>query len=88
MNHPSDCPICDQRGERDLQDQSLFFCLTKKRFYNSKRTVLDKNIGLIVKTMMTRYIYCTRYGFISLELKNNRVIKILPSYDTLTYRTN
>ena len=60
LNHPLDCPICDQGGECDLQDQSLFFGLTKKRFYSFKRIVLDKNIGPIVKTVMTRCIHCTR----------------------------
>ena len=60
LNHPLDCPICDQGGECDLQDQSLFFGLLKKRFYNFKRVVLDKNIGPIVKTVMTRCIHCTR----------------------------
>ncbi len=60
LNHPLDCPICDQGGECDLQDQSLFFGLTKKRFFNFKRIVLNKNIGPIVKTVMTRCIHCTR----------------------------
>jgi NADH-quinone oxidoreductase chain G len=60
LNHPLDCPICDQGGECDLQDQSLFFGVSKKRFYNFKRVVTDKNIGPIVKTVMTRCIHCTR----------------------------
>lgn len=60
LNHPLDCPICDQGGECDLQDQSLFFGITKKRFYNFKRVVVNKNIGPIVKTVMTRCIHCTR----------------------------
>lgn len=60
LNHPLDCPICDQGGECDLQDQSLFFGITKKRFYNFKRVVTEKNIGPIVKTVMTRCIHCTR----------------------------
>ena len=60
LNHPLDCPICDQGGECDLQDQSLFFGITKKRFYNFKRIVVNKNIGPIVKTIMTRCIHCTR----------------------------
>ena len=60
LNHPLDCPICDQGGECDLQDQSLFFGFTKKRFYNYKRVVTDKNLGPIVKTVMTRCIHCTR----------------------------
>ena len=60
LNHPLDCPICDQGGECDLQDQSLFFGLTKKRFYNFRRVVINKNIGPIVKTVMSRCIHCTR----------------------------
>ncbi len=60
LNHPLDCPICDQGGECDLQDHSLFFGIAKKRFYNFKRVVTDKNIGPIVKTVMTRCIHCTR----------------------------
>lgn len=60
LNHPLDCPICDQGGECDLQDQSLFFGITKNRFYNFKRIVINKNIGPIVKTIMTRCIHCTR----------------------------
>lgn len=164
LNHPLDCPICDQGGECDLQDQSLFFGLTKKRFYNFKRIVINKNIGPIIKTVMTRCIHCTRcvrfaaevagvenigmfgrglqseigtyvekifqselsgnvidlcpvgaltskpYPFISRNwelknvtfidfsdgfgtpiqvfIKNNQIIKILPSYDETTYKTN
>ena len=60
LNHPLDCPICDQGGDCDLQDQSLFFGFTKRRFYKFKRIVNDKNLGPIVKTVMTRCIHCTR----------------------------
>jgi NADH dehydrogenase (ubiquinone) Fe-S protein 1 len=60
LNHPLDCPICDQGGECDLQDQSIFFGFTKRRFYKFKRVVHDKEIGPIVKTVMTRCIHCTR----------------------------
>jgi NADH dehydrogenase (ubiquinone) Fe-S protein 1 len=60
LNHPLDCPICDQGGDCDLQDQSLFFGSTKRRFYKFKRIVADKNLGPIVKTVMTRCIHCTR----------------------------
>ena len=60
LNHPVDCPICDQGGECDLQEQSLFYGITKKRFYKYKRVVFDKNIGPVVKTVMTRCIHCTR----------------------------
>ena len=60
LNHPLDCPVCDQGGECDLQEQSFFFGMSKKRFYNFKRVVMDKNLGPIVKTVMTRCIHCTR----------------------------
>jgi len=60
LNHPLDCPICDQGGECDLQDQSMIFGINKKRFYSYKRSVKDKNLGPIVKTVMTRCIHCTR----------------------------
>ena len=60
LNHPLDCPICDQGGDCDLQDQSLFFGITKRRFYNYKRIVHDKNLGSIIKTVMTRCIHCTK----------------------------
>lgn len=68
LNHPLDCPICDQGGECDLQDQSLYFGNHKKRFYNFKRIVTDKNIGPIVKTVMTRCIHCTRCVRFSAEI--------------------
>ena len=60
LNHPLDCPVCDQGGECDLQDQSMVFGTSKKRFYKYKRSVSNKNLGSIVKTVMTRCIHCTR----------------------------
>ena len=60
LNHPLDCPVCDQGGECDLQDQSFVFGTDKTRFYNFKRVVTNKNLGPIVKTVMTRCIHCTR----------------------------
>ena len=60
INHPLDCPICDQGGECDLQDQALGFGLDHSRFATSKRAVPDKNMGPLVKTIMTRCIHCTR----------------------------
>jgi NADH dehydrogenase/NADH:ubiquinone oxidoreductase subunit G len=60
VNHPLDCPICDQGGNCDLQDQAIFFGIIKRRFYKFKRLVRDKNLGGIVKTVMTRCIHCTR----------------------------
>jgi len=59
-NHPLDCPICDQGGECDLQDQALVFGSDRGRFYEYKRAVADKDIGPFIKTVMTRCIHCTR----------------------------
>lgn len=60
INHPLDCPICDQGGECDLQDQSLIYGSDKGRFTEIKRSVEDKDFGPLVKTVMTRCIHCTR----------------------------
>jgi NADH-quinone oxidoreductase subunit G len=59
-NHPLDCPVCDQGGECDLQDQSLFYGFDKSRFSENKRAVKDKYMGPLIKTQMTRCIHCTR----------------------------
>ena len=59
-NHPLDCPICDQAGECDLQDQSLAYGSSDSRFHEHKRAVKDKEMGPLVKTVMTRCIHCTR----------------------------
>lgn len=60
LNHPLDCPICDQAGECDLQDQAIFFGSNLGRNYFNKRSVEDKNINHIIKTIMTRCIHCTK----------------------------
>ncbi|WP_442754180.1 NADH-quinone oxidoreductase subunit NuoG [Methylocystis sp. JAN1] len=60
INHPLDCPICDQGGECDLQDQALAFGGDSSRFHENKRAVEDKYIGVLVKTEMNRCIHCTR----------------------------
>jgi len=60
INHPLDCPICDQGGECDLQDQTLIFGNDRSRFYESKRAVSDKLVSPLIKTIMTRCIHCTR----------------------------
>jgi len=60
VNHPLDCPICDQGGECDLQDQALAFGGDSSRYVENKRAVEDKYIGPLVKTEMTRCIHCTR----------------------------
>tara|TARA_B100001057_G_scaffold7775_1_gene7125 strand:- start:2805 stop:4700 length:1896 start_codon:yes stop_codon:yes gene_type:complete len=59
-NHPLDCPVCDQGGECDLQDQSMFYGIDKSRFKENKRAVPDKNMGPLIQTQMTRCIHCTR----------------------------
>lgn len=59
-NHPLDCPVCDQGGECDLQDQSMFYGFDKSRFVENKRAVKDKYMGPLIKTQMTRCIHCTR----------------------------
>jgi NADH dehydrogenase (ubiquinone) Fe-S protein 1 len=60
LNHPLDCPICDQGGECDLQDQAMVFGSDRGRFFDAKRSVDDKYVGPLVKTIMTRCIHCTR----------------------------
>ena len=59
-NHPLDCPVCDQGGECDLQDQSLYYGVDKSRFVENKRFVKEKYMGPLIKTQMTRCIHCTR----------------------------
>ncbi len=60
INHPLDCPICDQGGECDLQDQALFYGRGKTRFVEDKRAVDNKPFGPLIKTIMNRCIHCTR----------------------------
>src|SRR5919206_4513352 len=60
INHPLDCPICDQGGECDLQDQAMAYGADTSRYVENKRAVEDKYIGALVKTIMTRCIHCTR----------------------------
>lgn len=60
INHPLDCPICDQGGECDLQDQAMAFGIDSSRYQENKRAVEDKYIGPLVKTVMNRCIHCTR----------------------------
>ncbi|MFT4134859.1 NADH-quinone oxidoreductase subunit NuoG [Labrys sp. (in: a-proteobacteria)] len=60
INHPLDCPICDQGGECDLQDQAMAYGVDKNRYAENKRAVEDKYIGPLVKTVMNRCIHCTR----------------------------
>ena len=60
INHPLDCPICDQGGECDLQDQAMAFGVDSSRYIENKRAVEDKYIGPLVRTSMNRCIHCTR----------------------------
>lgn len=60
INHPLDCPICDQGGECDLQDQAIMYGAGKSRYREIKRAVEDKYMGPLIKTQMTRCIHCTR----------------------------
>jgi NADH-quinone oxidoreductase subunit G len=60
INHPLDCPICDQGGECDLQDQAVGYGMDRSRFTENKRSVKNKTFGPLIKAMMTRCIHCTR----------------------------
>ena len=60
INHPLDCPICDQGGECDLQDQAMAYGVSGSRFFENKRAVEDKYMGPLIKTSMNRCIHCTR----------------------------
>ena len=60
INHPLDCPICDQGGECDLQDQSMSYGFDRGRYHENKRAVPDHNFGPLIKTFMNRCIHCTR----------------------------
>ena len=68
LNHPLDCPICDQGGECDLQDQAMAHGSDRGRYFFEKRTVEDKNLGPLIKTIMTRCIHCTRCVRFSMEV--------------------
>lgn len=60
INHPLDCPICDQGGECDLQDQTMVFGADRGRFYEYKRSTPNKNFGFLIKTFLNRCIHCAR----------------------------
>ncbi len=68
INHPLDCPICDQGGECDLQDQAVGYGRDTSRYDEHKRAVKDKNLGPLIKTVMTRCIHCTRCIRFSTEI--------------------
>lgn len=75
-NHPLDCPICDQGGECDLQDQSVVFGSDRGRFYEFKRSVEDKDCGPLIKTIMNRCIHCTRCVRFSNEVAGVNILGI------------
>src|SRR5213078_3447617 len=60
INHPLDCPICDQGGECDLQDQAMAYGIDSTRYHENKRAIDDNYMGPVIKTSMTRCIQCTR----------------------------
>ncbi len=68
INHPLDCPICDQGGECDLQDQAMAYGFDRSRYEENKRAVPDKYMGPLIKTIMTRCIHCTRCVRFSTEI--------------------
>ena len=68
LNHPLDCPICDQGGECDLQDQAMAYGMDHGRYKENKRAVEDKHMGPLIKTIMTRCIHCTRCVRFSTEV--------------------
>jgi NADH-quinone oxidoreductase subunit G len=68
INHPLDCPICDQGGECDLQDQAMAYGFDRSRYEENKRAVKEKYMGPLIKTIMTRCIHCTRCVRFSTEV--------------------
>jgi NADH dehydrogenase/NADH:ubiquinone oxidoreductase subunit G len=73
VNHPLDCPICDQGGECDLQDETLTYGSDRGRYFEFKRSVENKECGPVVKTIRTRCIHCTRCVRFSAEVAGNEV---------------
>jgi len=73
VNHPLDCPICDQGGECDLQDETMTYGSDRGRYFEFKRSVENKECGPIVKTIRTRCIHCTRCVRFSAEVAGNEV---------------
>jgi NADH-quinone oxidoreductase subunit G len=74
INHPLDCPICDQGGECDLQDQAMAYGFDHSRFKENKRSVVDKNLGPLIETHMNRCIHCTRCIRFSTEVAGVEVL--------------
>jgi NADH dehydrogenase/NADH:ubiquinone oxidoreductase subunit G len=76
INHPLDCPICDQGGECDLQEETLQYGSERGRYSDFKRSVEDKECGPIVKTIMTRCIHCTRCVRFSTEIAGQETLGV------------
>ena len=76
VNHPLDCPICDQGGECDLQDEAFTYGSDRGRYFEFKRSVENKDCGPIIKTIITRCIHCTRCVRFSAEVAGNEMIGI------------
>ena len=74
INHPLDCPICDQGGECDLQDQAVAYGMDRSRYHENKRAVKDKELGPLIETKMTRCINCTRCVRFAEEIAGNPVL--------------
>ena len=77
INHPLDCPICDQGGECELQDQAMGYGRSVSRFTERKRVVKDKNVGPLVQTEMTRCIHCTRCIRFATEVAGVEVLGLM-----------
>ena len=78
INHPLDCPICDQGGECDLQDQTMVFGGDKTRFYEfKKKSIENKNFGPTIKMFLNRCIYCGRCTRFLNDLSSNYILKML-----------
>ena len=87
INHPLDCPICDQGGECDLQDQAMGYGHHSSRFAENKRAVADKNMGPLIKTVMTRCIHCTRCVRFSTEVAGATELGALGRGETMEITT-
>lgn len=74
LNHPLDCPICDQGSECDLQDETIIYASDRSRFFIFKQTIEDKACGPIIKTIITRCIHCTRCVRFCSEVAGTTVI--------------
>ena len=77
INHPLDCPICDQGGECDLQDQVMVFGADRGRFYDFKRSVENKNFGPLIKVSLNRCIHCARCVKFFLDIGGSRKVSLL-----------